>query len=273
MQKIVIGYNPAANMLPMFYFLDRSNPKLEFVNGVPAAHNRLMAEGKLDMAPISAFSFGQHWGKYSLLADLSVSAKGPFGSLLLFSKFELPELDGRSVALTNTSASTVNMLKIILDCFYHIKPVFKTMPPKLDAMLAEADAALLIADEALAGLARNNNELLVYDVSQEWEKHTGLSMTFAVWTVSNSALEKFPAGVDYVHKLLLESKQKGLANVDKIIDYCITNLGHDPKFWSVYFSQLRYGLEPELLQGLNTYFRYCVDLGLLPSQPQINIWP
>lgn len=273
MRKIVVGYNPAANMLPMFYFLDRSNPELEFVSGVPAEHNRLMAEGKLDMAPISAFSFGQHWDKYTLLADLSVSAKGPFGSLLLFSKFELPELDGRTVALTNTSASTVNMLKIILECFYHIRPVFKTMPPALDTMLANADAALLIADEALAGLARNNNNLLVYDISQEWEKHTGLSMTFAVWAVSNSTLEMLPDAVEYIHNLLLESKQKGLCHVDKVIDHCITNLGHDAKFWSVYFSQLRYGLEPELLQGLDTYFRYCVDLGLLPVQPRLTIWP
>ena len=257
-------------MLPIFYFLDRTNPKLQFIEGVPTEHNRLMAEGKLDMAPISAFAFGQHWQEYSVLADVSVSAKGPIGSILFYSKYELTELNGRPVALTNTSASSVNLLKIILTHFYGIQPEFKTMAPDLDAMLAETDAALLIADEALMGLSKNTG-CRVYDLGNEWYKFTGLPMTFSVWAVSNCTKRAQAQAVSNVRQLLVESRLRGRQNIDKIIDHCITTLGEDYKFWSIYFSQLRHDLEPDLLHGLNTYFEYCVKLGLLPSQPQITL--
>lgn len=270
MDKIVIGHNPAANMLPMFYHLDKSDPRLEFVFGVPAAHNQLMAAGQLDMAPISAFSFGQHWEQYTVLANLSVSAKGPIGSILLYSKRKLEDLDGRRITLTNTSATSVNLLKVILERFYRVRPDYLTMAPEFKSMLSEADAALLIADEALLGLSQTGN-YRIYDLSQEWYNHTGLSMTFAVWAVSNVALERSPALIADVHKLLLDAKDRGLDCLGNVIDYCITTLGYDYEFWSKYFSQLRYGLEPDLLQGLKTYFAYCLEQGLLPSQPQINI--
>lgn len=272
MTKIRIGYNPAANMLPIFYFLNRENPNLQFHTGYPAHHNALLAEGSIDMAPISAFSFGQHWPNYSVLADLSVSAKGPIGSILLYSKYPLTELNGRTIALTNTSASSVNLLKIILTRFYSVNPVYISLDPDLDKMLQSADAALLIADEALMGLSKNTG-CYVYDLSAEWHKHTGLSMTFSVWAVRKQAIENHPEQVAIVHNLLLKSKQLGAQHKDKIIDYCISTLGENHEFWSTYFSQLRHGLEPDLVEGLTTYFRYCVELGLLPSQPQIDIWP
>jgi len=272
MKKISIGHNPAANMLPMFYYLDKSDPDLEFVFGVPAAHNRLMAAGELDMAPISAFSFGQYWEQYSLLSDLSVSAKGPIGSILLYSKIRMEDLDRRLVALTNTSASSVNLLKIILERFYHVRPIYQTMAPQFKTMLEAADAALLIADEALLGLAQAG-DYLVYDLSEEWHRYTGLSMTFAVWAVSNSTLERFPSGVSRVQQLLFEARKRGLQDLPRLVDFCVSTLGYDTEFWSKYFSQLRYGLEPDLLCGLRTYFSYCVDQGLLPNPPQIKLWP
>ncbi|HZW82802.1 MAG TPA: menaquinone biosynthesis protein [Candidatus Deferrimicrobium sp.] len=271
MANIVIGHNPAANMLPMFYFLDQTDPTLEFITDVPTGHNRLLAEGKIDMAPISAFSFGEHWRNYSVLADLSVSAKGRIRSILLYSKFELTELDGKTIALTSASASSVNLLKIILHKFYGVKPTYVTMPPQIHEMLGQADAALLIGDEALMGLGVNTG-CKVYDLSDEWLKHTGLPMTFSVWAVRNSIIENFPQSVANVHAKLLESKKLGLENINKIVDRCITELGNDSFFWESYFSLLRYDLTPELLKGLNTYFAYCVELGLLPDQPEIRIF-
>ncbi len=272
MAKFKIGHNPSANMLPMFYYLDNTNPLFELVTEVPTGHNRLLAAGKIDMAPISTFSFGEHWDKYSILSGLSVSAKAKIDSILLYSKFELKDLDGRVIALTDTSATSVNLLKIILERFYQVKPAYVTMAPDLDSMLEKFDAALLIADEALAGLSRNTG-CIIYDLSQEWYKHTGLPMVFAVWAVSNRVLAESPEEVGHVHSMLVKSKEMGLQNIDKIIDRCITSMGNDYKFWSAYFSQLRYGLEPELLEGLETYFGYCTELGLLPSRPFIKLWP
>ncbi len=270
MDKVIIGHNPAANMLPMFYFLDKASPGIEFVTDVPTGHNRLLAEEKIDMAPISAFSFGEHWKNYSILADLSVSAKGKIRSILLFTKLPLSELDGHTIALSSASASSVNLLKIVLHKFYGVKPLYITMAPEIDNMLAQADAALLIGDEALMAL-KVNTGCRIYDLAEEWFKHTGLPMTFAVWAVRNELVKNSPREIARVHVLLLESKQVGLANIDRIIDYCVSQIDYDYAFWLSYFELLRYDLKPDLIKGLNTYFAYCVQLGLLPEQPVINI--
>ncbi|MDA8442154.1 MAG: menaquinone biosynthesis protein [Peptococcaceae bacterium] len=272
MTKINIGYNPAANMLPIFHFLDRSNPRLQFVRDVPAGHNRLLDLREIDMAPISAFSYGQHWQKYTILTDLSVSANGSIGSILLYSKFPLTALDGKTIALTNTSATSVNLLKVILAKFYRVRPNYITMAPDLEPMLEAADAALLIADEALMGLAKNTS-CQVFDLGSEWYKHTSLPMVFSVWAVADEVIQTCSDEVAYVHDLLLASKQQGLLHTETIINYCMQTLGEDHRFWSQYFSQVHNGLELEYLHGLTTYFRFCTELGLLDVQPEIKLWP
>ena len=272
MFKLKIGHNPAANMLPMFYFFDKDNPLCELVEGVPAQHNHLLATGQIHMAPISAFSFGEHSTDYHVLSDLSVSARGKIDSILLYSKFELADLDGKSLALTNTSATSVNLLKIILEKFLKVTPRYTTVEPNLENMLQQHDGALLIADDALLGISENPG-YYIFDLSQEWYKHTGLPMTFAVWAVSDQVLQANPSQVNQVHRLLLAAKQAGLQDINLIIQQCVATLGKNYEFWRQYFSQLRYDLQPDLLQGLAKYFEYCVELGLLEHKPVLRIFP
>lgn len=269
---IRIGHNQNTNMLPMFYFLSNKNPELDWVIAQPTGHNKMLAEGTIDIAPISAFSFGEHWREYAILPDLSVSTKGRVGSILLFSKYPLEELEGRKVALTSHSASSVNLLKVLLKEFYHCSPEFITMDAGLKEMLDEADAGLLIADQAIQA-ALSKPEVQIIDLGEEWFRQTGCSMTYSVWAYPKYLIQEKGEELRKTHELLIKARNHALTHMDEVVHTCVEMLGATSDFWFDYFRQFRYTFDSGLQQGLSRYFEYCVKYGQLSSQPEFMIWP
>jgi chorismate dehydratase len=269
---IRIGHNPNTNMLPMFYHLPRKHPLLEWVTAEPTGHNALLADGQIDTAPISAFSYGQHWREYFVLPRLSVSTKGRVGSILLFSKFTIEELKGKRIALTSQSATSVNLLKVLLHRYYEVFPQYVTMDTGLEEMLSESDAGLLIADKAIRAAAEHP-ELYIYDLGQEWFNHTGCSMTYSVWAFPKRLLLEKGDELREVHQLLLESKKQSLEDIENVVETCVHMLGLTKEFWFDYFAQFKYELGPGLQEGLNRYFSLCFEEGLLLEKPILEFWP
>jgi chorismate dehydratase len=271
MNKVRIGRISYTNILPIYHHVDTSHPDLEFVPAVPARLNAWLAEGKIDCGPISAFSYGEHADDYVALRGLSVSSVGAVGSILLFSRRPIDELDAVSVALTSTSATSVNLLKIILQEFYQIRPSYITMEPNLPAMMREAEAALLIGDDAIYW-SQQQHPYLVYDLGAEWHKHTGLPMTYAVFAVSKRLLQEQPLQVKKIHQLFLESKRQGEKRRGDVIAAAIKQCGFHEDYWRTYFSRLVYDLDERLAEGLESYFAAAHRLGLLASPVKVNLW-
>lgn len=269
---IRIGHNPNTNMLPMFYYLPRQHKLLDWVTAEPTGHNAMLAEGRIDAAPISAFSYGQHWRDYYILPNLSVSTRGRVGSILLFSKYPLDELNGKKIALTSQSATSVNLLKILLHRFHEVSPHYITMDAGLEEMLQEADAGLLIADRAIRAAAIRP-KLHIFDLGQEWFNHTGCSMTYSVWAFPKRLILEKGKELREVHLLLQESKKHALKNMDTVVETCVSMLGGTKEFWLDYFAQFKYEFGPDLQEGLNRYFSLCYEEGLLPEKPELELWP
>ena len=269
---IRIGHNPNTNMLPMFHFLPKEHPLLESITAEPTGHNAMLSDGRIDMAPISAFSYGEHWKDYAILPNLSVSTKGRVGSILLFSKVPLNNLDGMTVALTDTSATSVNLTKILLHQYYGVVPHYLTMSSDLQGMFAKADAALLIADAAIQA-ALLQPECYIYDLGEEWFNYTGCSMTYAVWAFPKRLILERKEEVFTVYQMLIEAKTKALGNMEDIVKTCQTMLGGSLQFWRDYFTQFIYGLDQTTVAGLEKYLNLCFEQKLLLSRPVLQFWP
>lgn len=267
-----IGHNPNTNMLPMFHFLPKEHPLLESVTAEPTGHNAMLSDGRIDMAPISAFSYGEYWKDYAILPNLSVSTKGRVGSILLFSKVPLKNLDGLTVALTDTSATSVNLTKILLHHFIGVAPCYLTMNSNLQGMFAKADAALLIGDAAIQA-ALLQPECYTYDLGEEWLNYTGSSMTYAVWAFPKRLINEREEEVLTVYHLLLKAKAKALGNMEEVVKACQTMLGGSLQFWRNYFTQFNYGLDQTTVAGLNKYLNLCFEKKLLSSRPLLQFWP
>ncbi|XEC92750.1 menaquinone biosynthetic enzyme MqnA/MqnD family protein [Paenibacillus tarimensis] len=272
-RPITIGRIDYANVWPIYHYFDeeRLGCEARVVSNVPSVLNRALREGELDLAAISSFAYAQHVEDYYLLPDLSVSAKNRVNSILLFLKKPLEEVCKGTIALTDTSATSINLLKIIMTQYYNCAPKYVTMEPNLERMLERADAALLIGDPAIKASWRDTG-CDVIDLAEVWHKWTGFGMTFAVMAVRKEAAALYPERIGQVHRLFIESKQRSLQDIVPLVNKACGQLGGEPDYWQNYFSQLVYEFGPLQQAGLELYFRYARKLGLLKHEVDIQFW-
>ena len=98
------------NCLPILYGI-RNNAipfPAELVTSVPSSLNQELAEKKLEIALISSIEYARHHEDYLLLPNICLNSLGPVMSVGLFNRFPIESLQGRTVLLTNTSATSHN---------------------------------------------------------------------------------------------------------------------------------------------------------------------
>jgi chorismate dehydratase len=276
-RPITIGRIDYANVWPIFdHFedcLERSRAhNVNIMTGVPSVLNRALKSGDADLSAISSFAYGQLSEELVLLPDLSVSADGEVMSIFLFLKKPLEEVLQGTITVTNTSATSVNLLRIILHGRFQASPRYVTMEPNLDEMLQEADAALLIGDPAIRASWRSDHGCEMLDVGRLWKEWTGLGMTFAVLAVRESAVREAPETVRAAAEALNESKRIALASLDRLAAKAASAIGGDTRYWSRYFQCLKYGFGEREREGLALYFRYAYQLGLLQHEVKLRFW-
>ena len=271
--RIRIGRIDFTNVWPLFYYFPFSafGDELEVIQQVPTGLNRAMAQGEIDLGAISSFSYGEHFDEYMIFPHMSVSAYSHVKSLLLFHRKPLEELDHTTLMLPTTSATTVNLLKIILHKFYGVQPNYVYTAPDLDTMMKKADAALLIGDHAIKA-SWEDHGYLVTDLGAEWTRLTGEWMSFAVCAIRRQTVEQFPDLVRRVYYGILESKQKSLADLTGMVRDAQALYGGTSEYWTHYFTNLCYDFGPKQWSGLELYYRYAAELGFLEREVTLHIW-
>jgi chorismate dehydratase len=273
-RPLKIGRIDYTNVWPVFHHFDPSslrNPA-EMVMEMPAVLNRKLRAGEIDMAAISSFAYGLSSDSYYLLPNLSVSALGRVQSILLFLKSPLEKVIHGKIALTTTSATSVNLLKIIMEKFYGGKPVYEDAEPSLEHMLAKSDAALLIGDHAIRA-SWENHGYRVLDLGEIWNVWTGHWMSFALWGVRRDAADANPEAVGSIYEGLLESKRLGSRDLTPLVDKALRHIGGTASYWRNYFQNLSHDFGPDQRAGLLLYFKYARELGLMDEEVHLSEWP
>lgn len=179
-----VGHIQFLNSLPLYHMLlkDGSLIDIDLCKDTPVELCNRLLQGRLDISPVPAIEYARHADELKLLPGLAVASDGPVMSIVLVTKAPLEELGDRPVALTNTSRTSQVLAKIVLKEKYGVQPEFFSCPPDLPEMFREADAALLIGDDALRVFAKPGKYLL-YDLGSEWKDLTGDRMVYAVCVV------------------------------------------------------------------------------------------
>lgn len=212
MSGLRLGQVEYINYLPVYYALEEGILPLEaeLVKGSPTRLNRLFLDGELEVTSLSSIEYARNADRCLILPDLSISADGRVANILFFSKMPVTELEGKKVCLTETSATSVVLLKILFDHYYHVDVQFETAPSDFDRMMLKADGALLIGDEAILAHQRVKEKHLPYqvtDLGDAWKQFTGEKMVYAIWVVRRDYAEANPMKAKELAKTLLESKK------------------------------------------------------------------
>ena len=266
-----VGHIQFLNCLPLYHMLVKSGAVLDMdlYKDTPIALSKRLLSGKLDISPVPAIEYARHADDLLLLPDLTVSSNGRVMSILLVSKIPVRELDRRRVALTNTSATSQVLTKIILKEKYSIEPCYFECPPDLPEMFREADAALLIGDDALRACVRPKGFYL-YDLGQEWKAFTGQAMVYAVWAVRRAYAERHPDRVQAVFHAFINSMHLSLENLDEIARDISRWEPFSAKFLKDYFSALRFEFGEVYQRGVMRYFVMAQKIGALEKVPRLR---
>lgn len=274
--SLIIGEISYTNMWPLYYYLDRdylNKLGCVFIPQIPSQLNEGMSKGIIDVGGISSFSYGEHVNDYTILPNLSVSSPSSVGSIFLFSKVPLTQLDGKKIALTSSSATSVNLLKIILQSFYELDVTYTVMEPNFNEMLKEHDACLLIGDDAIVTLWNLSADIHRYDLGQMWHEWTKLPMTFAVLAVRNEVLQREDERIGILYDSFINSKKKCLENnYLEMISSIRQDFGGSKTFWETYFHGLSHDLTEKHIEGLYHYFDKATEIGLLKKVNTISLW-
>jgi len=266
-----IGRIAYANCTPIFHALLEQHPDGDYcyVEGVPARLNAQLANGDIDVCPSSSIAYALNPGRYLIIPDLSISSCGPVQSVLLFSSVPIEELDGREVLLTAESATSVNLLKILLKQRYGCRCTFRVSDSSLGAALGEAPAVLLIGDTALRGLTAASGAR-VYDLGELWYDWTGTPFVFALWLASRKAFDTHTDELRRLAGQLRTAKAHALANLDRIADVSPDAdwMGRERllQYWR---SNLSYDLGRDHCEGLNRFFSLAAGMGLIEQAPEL----
>ena len=137
-----LGVVPYLNVAPLIYDLEQ-NPRPDVIMSVavPAVLIERLRAGELDAALVSSFAcLGDD--RLVILPGSGIAARGAVDSVRLFCATAPEAL--RRVALDRSSRSGATLTRIPAGGVLWVQPEYHQMRPDLAAMLAEADAGLLI---------------------------------------------------------------------------------------------------------------------------------
>jgi chorismate dehydratase len=269
-----IGRIAYLNVAPYFHYLQQEGFTGDVVAGVPSELNSMLANGSIDACPSSSFEYGLNADDYYLLPGHSISSVGPVHSVMLFTPGSLATLSGAEVAITGESATSINLLRVLLKEFCNINDVSYRVPAgEVEDHLKQGQSALLIGDRALAAAKDCPPGFLMTDLGALWYHFTGLPFVFALWILRREAATKKIDDLIELSGQLQRSRQKAFGHLSEMATQLSDNTVFSAKQLEDYWRGMSYYLDGSHIEGLRLYFTLCHKHGLLEKVPDFHFFP
>jgi chorismate dehydratase len=241
----------------------------KIVEGIPTQLNRLLYEGKVDVSPSSSIEYAMNPGRYLLLPTLSITSKQKVMSILLESKVPIDALNNKVVAMTTASATSVVLLRILLEVRYDLNPGYIQYEQGIDDPSLQCDAMLTIGD-----LALTKNPLpefpFRYDLGELWKEFTGLPFVFALWHINYK--KNIERDINMLYDILVASKAYGVSHLRDLARSEAERFSIPAEFLHSYWGSLSYDLGKDEQKGLRSFYGYAAEIGVIETIPELRFW-
>ncbi len=276
MNRPRVGHINFLNVLPLTYAFEHGKADgLEIVSDVPAALNRKIESGELDVSAVSAITYARDAKNLFVLPDICIRSDRDVTSIVLISRKPVEKLDGEKIILTSKSATSHCLLKIILSEGYGLSPVYEIRPVTAENPVAEdAAAALLIGDDALFNYIHTPEKFYCYDLGSEWHKLTGRFMVYAVWVARKNFAEREPELLRTVYEKIVEGFNFGLQNKRDAINSVLNKKPFTFDELDKYLGEtIKWNLTESGIEDLKLFYRLARKMNLAENPPEIEIAP
>jgi chorismate dehydratase len=240
------------NTKPLVHGLDARRDLFEVRFDVPSQCANLLHEGRVDLGLIPAIEYLR--GDYAIVPGVAIGSDGPIASVAVFSRVPMGEI--RTLALDISSRTSVALTRVLSAWHWQVAPEWVPAEPNLEAMLARADAALVIGDPALE-IDPSALGLHKVDLGTEWRALTGLPFVYAMWCGRPGA-----AGPEHVDALNA-ARDRGVADEEAIArEYGGGDPAREAQARCYLRDNLKYALGPREIEGLRRFHELAVELQL-----------
>ena len=251
------------NVRPLVFGLESFPETLSLRFDPPSVCASLLDAGEIDLGMVPSITYLFRPGD-RVIPGVCIGSDGPVASVALFHRGPLKEV--RSIALDTSSRTSVVLTQVLCAQRFDIAPHFAPHAPDLTSMLAVADAALVIGDPALF-VDHQALGLQKTDLGAEWTSMTGLPFVWAFWSGRQDAAD--PALVT----LLQAAARQGMAHADAVADAYLTDRpAWQPTGRRYLRENLMFELTPRAVDGLRTYYREAIALGLVSGESIVEFF-
>lgn len=210
----------------------------------PARCAEMLARGEVDAALVPVIEY-QRIPDLLIVPDVCVGSRSAVRSVVLVSRLNnLKKV--KSVALDNSSRTSVALVKIIFREFLGFEPEWLPSEPDLKSMLQQADAALIIGDPAMK-IPRD--QFRVFDLATMWHEFTGFGFVFAMWMARKDRVERIRS-VGFAG-----ARDDGLKQLDQVIEDYAHQINFPRDELTKYLTEnITFTADEELQNGLARYF-------------------
>lgn len=243
-----------------------SNPAFEVSFSVPSVCADQLRCHQVDVGLIPAIEYARSSDPYHLLPHLAIVSKGEVLTVRLFCTRPVAEI--RKVALDTSSLTSVALVRILLVEKFGVEPEFIEAPPNLNAMLDQADAALLIGDSVFRVL---ESEVESVDLGRAWTEHTGLPFVYAFWAGRAGALSVAEAAA------LVSAGRAGRKRIPQIARQFAEQTGPateaETQLYERYLREhICFDLAAEELAGLRRFYELAHAHHLIEAIPELRFF-
>lgn len=254
MRPARVGAVSYLNTRPLVRGLDRRPDLFTVRFDVPSLCASLLHGERVDLGLIPAVEYLH--GDYRMVRGIAIGSDGPVQSVAVFSRVPIERVE--TLVLDTSSRTSVALTQILCARLWDIAPRLTTAAPDVPAMLAGADAALVIGDLALE-LDAPALGLFKTDLGEAWLTLTGLPFVYAAWTGRDRAVDAEQIAA------LAAARDRGVAEVADIArEVAGGDAVVEHRALAYLRDTLRYGLADREAEGLERFLTLAVEIGLAP---------
>ncbi len=263
MTPLRVGAVSYLNTKPLVYGLNDRPAEFTLRFDVPSKCATLLHEGKVDLGLIPAIEY-LSGDSYHIVPGVSIASDGPVTTVAVFTRKAMSQ--AKTIALDLSSRTSVALTRVLCARYWKIAPSFVPTEPDLDAMLARADAALVIGDPAfeIDPVTRGVTKI---DLGEEWQAMTGLPFVYAMWVGRANAASREHC------RALQEARDQGLAHLADIArEVGGGDAGLAQRSLEYLRDNLKYGLGEREIAGLRRFFELSADVGLVSRRQPLRFY-
>ena len=260
---IRVGAVTYLNARPLVYGLEH-NDRFSIRYDIPSECARLLHARETDIGLIPSIEYLRGPSPYWIVPGPAVTSRGPVASVAIYTRREPRDI--RSIAMDTSSRTSVALATVMMRRRFDVAPQPVPMAPDLDAMLGQADAALIIGDVALF-LDHEALGAAKIDLGQEWTAMTGLPFVYACWTGWPDAVTPHDVTV------LKRARDAGMAQSDAVAAaYYPDDTPRQAAARRYLRDNIRYVLGSDEVEGLKTFYRYAAELDLVTFDGSLRFY-